>query len=640
MRNIQHTIPVFLKNRVNIIVVVLTLAALYLFIPHFFIRPLGPLQSENYFEASLDPSWIATLNYASKLNMAWGTDFTFTYGPLAYFITRNGWDINKYVLLAYDVFYLFNFCALIFITFRKSSNKWLAALLIVSLLVIVPTFPFGGAAIILFVFLIFWVTMAIRLPRPLYMVMAALLGSLLFFVKFNTGFVALACFYGLVGYTTLFGKLKLWAAAIYVAIPIALILFTAHAVGLNITDYAQSGLELVKGYNETMYYEDGGVYNMLYVAFGIMFLLLVYAYITLKNFPARDNVIIMLISFGALYILYKQAFVRTDLWHSTEFFKYVLLLILASGMLFYRHAAKAPAFIITVVCVACLFTNFKYASYDLTGLQGKIDKSRYFIDFAEYEKDDKVHFMPNENGLPPEILEQIGSSTVDIYPYNAHMLFENGLNYLPRPVMQSYTAYTAYLQELNYNHYTSGNAPQFVLYDYSSIDARYPLFDEPRLQLVFQYNYQIAATFTHMGREVLLLEKRSNAKPVQFKFVKEYAMKLGSPIVPQKDTYYEISVYHGLLGKAKGLLRFAPKMLLAAHTADGQVHDYRTSKTLLEGGVYSGTLITSTTDFEAMLKNVSLGAANNILYYEIKAEKQRYFKEKIRIKEYKIIHYK
>jgi hypothetical protein len=84
----------------------------------------------------------------------------------------------------------------------------------------------------------------------------------------------------------------------------------------------------------------------------------------------------------------------------------------------------------------------------------------------------------------------LGSST-DILPWDISDLTSQGINYKPRPIFQSYSAYTPTLQSLNATHFESINKPDFIVLRTGSIDERTPLeMDAPAL-LTISENYTL-----------------------------------------------------------------------------------------------------------------------------------------------------
>jgi hypothetical protein len=207
---------------------------------------------------------------------------------------------------------------------------------------------------------------------------------------------------------------------------------------------------------------------------------------------------------------------------------------------------------------------------------------------------------------------------------------------MPRPVIQAYAAYTPYLENLNFEYYNSEKAPKYVVYDYESIDMRYPLFDEPKVNLVFMKNYRIVDKFDFNGRHLLLLEKKSGAKPLEFKLIREYAMYLDTPLRPKEGIYYEVGVYNTLKAKVRSVLYYAVPINLKIRTMDNIVTDFKTSTPLLSSGLFSSVMITSTEDFQKMMKGDSIANNKKIREYGFRTDFKSSFKEKIRIKEYQI----
>jgi hypothetical protein len=188
---------------------------------------------------------------------------------------------------------------------------------------------------------------------------------------------------------------------------------------------------------------------------------------------------------------------------------------------------------------------------------------------------------------------------------------------------------------LDFEHYNNyATAPEFVVYEFASIDERYPLFDESRVNLALFKNYEAAELFEIDGRKVLLLQKKKEFKPITFEKTNEYAMLLNSPLVPKKDSYYEIGIYNSMTGKIASLFNHSPEIRLEINLKSGGVINYRTSKLLLEIGLFSDKYFSETKSFKS---NFDLVNDNQeVKYYNFKPLNPSSFKDKIRITEYKI----
>jgi hypothetical protein len=105
--------------------------------------------------------------------------------------------------------------------------------------------------------------------------------------------------------------------------------------------------------------------------------------------------------------------------------------------------------------------------------------------------------------LPPAVIRDLRSHTVDVQPTEASAVWTFGLHWRPQPVFQSYAVLTPALDRLNADFLASPRAPERVLrlHPLSSIDDRNPVFDAPAAFLALVCNYR--ETSAGGGFEVL-----------------------------------------------------------------------------------------------------------------------------------------
>src|SRR5574343_297930 len=137
---------IFSKNTLYLLIAILLT---YVIFPTFFITGLYPISTDNYFWNSLDPSWSLALKYSGNLDLIWGKDVAFTYGPLSYLIIKNGWEASKCSLLFFDILFYLNL--------RSYVNKIVVVFFAVLLTAIILAYPNVGAALVLHLFLAFWI---------------------------------------------------------------------------------------------------------------------------------------------------------------------------------------------------------------------------------------------------------------------------------------------------------------------------------------------------------------------------------------------------------------------------------------------------------------------------------------------------
>ena len=475
-----------LNFRNDYVAILIALIASFTLFPYFFQLTQSPIPSNNYSFNSLDASWVLTLGFVNIKELLWGSDFAFTYGPLSYLAIRNGWGMSKYSFLLFDIFYFINIFAICFITYKKSVNKVLVILVIAATVYSLPDYIGGSQALVLLLFLVFWIRQNLEDIKWYNYLFSITLLILLFFIKFNTGLISFLPYYGMLIFLAITKKEKFSILLFLAIIPISLIFIFSKLLNVALYDYIISGIEMVSGYNEIMYLNQFDIFNYQSLIFVFIFLSLLYfvARIILDRKIWLKNLFIFCLFSLCLFILYKQAFVRADSSHVIDFFNYSLLLLLCFTDFFIHKIKTISSFISFTLVIILVITIVKNPQYKTFHFANKFNKSNYFKGFSDFTPTSGLQIFPNNNQLPEAIKNKIGESTVDIYPWNIQLLFENKLNYLPRPVIQSYTSYTKYLENLNYEHYNSNKAPQFIIYEYLSIDNRYPLFDEPKMNLI------------------------------------------------------------------------------------------------------------------------------------------------------------
>lgn len=636
--NLSAKIKNKLSNPVNVIGVAIAFLGAFSCIPNQFAFDVYPIGIVNYLGDSLDPSWSLAMNYFSFKNLTWGEDVVFTYGPLCYLATRVGVNISKYPLILFDFFYFINFFFLNFYSYKRAQNKIIALFLILSAVALIPLFIGGASSLVFFIFLIFWIRMSIDEPSIKFYVIQVMILLLLFFLKFNTGLISFVAFYGQLLYLFISKKETKKMLLTLALAPLGLICFLSTSLNVNVVKYVSSGLQIVDGFNQTMGLTDIRLQDLhkLALYFGIVLVLfLLLAVYNKQKAVLLKNIFVLGLFFLCLFVIYKQSFVRGDLGHALDFFRYPLLLVLAIQSFLQFKIFNYKNLLLICIIIIPFFAESSQKIDVLADLSNKLNKSEYFNGLIHHNAASANHLLPNQNNLPASIKDKIGSASIDVFPWNIHLLFENELNYKPRPVLQSYSAYTKKLEELNFNYYNSNKRPQFVLLDYGSIDNRYPLFDEPKTTLALKQHYNVVDTLYHNKRSMMLLEKKLNSNALKFELIKEYAMQVGSPITPEQNIYYEFELYPTLKEKIYSTLYKPSDVSLKIQTSRSS-KEFKTSTSLLKNGLFCTRFINNTKQLHDEFANQSIAENDVITSYTIIPFDPSCYKNKIRIKEYKI----
>lgn len=607
----------------------------YFLFPSYYESNIFPLQPSDQSWTSLDPSWFINLNYVKTLNLTWGEDVVFTYGPLAQLVTKVGWNENKYLFLFFDLFLFANWFFILFLSLKKSKNYILTLSLAIIILLILPSWTGVATSIILLFFFQFWIRQAFETNDVISYLFLITISVLIFFIKLNTGLISLPIFITLLIYKFFKKEINYKFFLFYFTTPILLILILCNLLNVSISNYIINSLEIIKGYNGIMYLENQIEGSLVKIV------ILISLFIASLIFALWDKKLrkIEKIGYGTMYllfffILYKQAFVRADVGHINEFFIYFPLLIFTIPD--FHNCKKINYVVILILCM--LFVDVKFLNDNkpqVVDFNNKLNKKEYVNGFLNKTDTSGLFISQGYSKLPEEFIKKIGNHSVDVFPWNIQMLIENNLNYYPRPVFQSYTTYTDKLQELNFNFYNSENAPEYVIFEYQSIDNRYPLFDESLVYIVLKENYSIESVGIIDNREILLLKKNSIQKKIEFEKIDEYAMLLGSDLIPKEDVLYKIESYKNILGTVFSTFKHGLDIELVIQLKKGGNFSYKTSDNLLKAGVFSKVHIKDLKDFKNYFSEPD--KVEEISHYQLKSKEGNFLKDKLRITEYKII---
>src|SRR5262249_42292810 len=155
--------------------------------------------------------------------------------------------------------------------------------------------------------------------------------------------------------------------------------------------------------------------------------------------------------------------------------------------------------------------------------------------------------------------------SVDVFgSLQAHALL-NDLNYRPRPIFQSYAAYSARLAGLNEDFYLSQQAPDYVLFDLAGFEHKFPpLNDGPALRALLSNYAPVAA------EDVFLLLKRRSASPSKLTLLREGTLngeRLNLSAYPEDDLWVELDVKPSIWGRLMAFCVRPPPLRLSVWAA-------------------------------------------------------------------------
>ncbi|MCB0695930.1 MAG: hypothetical protein KDC07_01115, partial [Chitinophagaceae bacterium] len=535
----------------------------------------------------LDISWQLTLNYANLHNWTWGKDIAYTYGPLGFLSTRIGWGVSRWIFLSFDLLLAVNFFYVFKDFLKASASKLTGTLILIVAVLLMNTSHGTDLSWLLLFFIYFWLYKAYNEPSNASFIMLILLTSIAFYIKVNTGLISILFFVAHLVLLYFADKLSVLKALIILLSLASTIFLSAWLLNVYLPGYIMSAYELIKGYGSVMYLDNGEISverNIGTLYHAMKYLLIIYfIYIVLKG----KFVQLFFVAICGAYILMlkQQSYLRGDIQHLSEFFCYGPLVLLTGNLLHYKNNTQKlfSAAILFILTLSLFFKTEYNKKIGQLYEERFCNTKEYFKQFSE-NKIDSHHFAPDKRYIPASILNKIGDKSIDIFPWDSEYIIENQLNYTPRPVFQSFTAYTPYLQKINYDFYNS-NAPEYIIYDFDAIDNRCAFNDESMLNMFIIKNYELADTFTSNERIRALLKKKNIIKPLIFNKIGEKKIQLTDEIpTVAGSNYIRIDVKLNSKGKSVAF-RLRPPGINISFTAPNEHNRiYRTSPELLKAG--------------------------------------------------------
>ncbi|MCR4538241.1 hypothetical protein NUV89_07530 [Pseudomonas sp. 18.1.10] len=552
-------------------------------------------------ENGLDPSWAWAISHAVDTGVSLGKDIIFTYGPLA----------NVYTWMYSSVYGGLYFILSLYLAVAMSFGLW-------------SLFVDKRRAIPVIVLAIIFAWFGDR-KDAFYMVLPVvalfnLIGSNLEGEKFKGrrlyAFIALLPAFGILpliklsfsvicGFSALIGILLLVRQREYKVIPAVILMPIVTLVGLwvlvgqELTElplYIVNALPIISGYTEAM-----AIYGSLLLPAVALVgsVAVLYGVFSTTRLPKLLAVAAAILGAAYLFLLFKAGFVRQDTHPAMTGIGIMILALLAWPM---THSLRTlgTATIAIVAGSAVAFVSlsshpvgvtsyfFWRAEASLNGILIRVlDPDVFAADFKAAKQ-----AIAASDPIP-----KLAGST-DIYSYGQAALLASDNEWLPRPIFQSYSAYTPVLLEKNADFLQSNRAPKNIVFNIETIDGRMPSQEDGASwpALFQQYEPQAVA-----GQRIVL-SRNSNPAPTLVD-LGQIDTRMGQPVnIPEFDgqVYMTAKVRPSVLGKLKSLL-FKPSYLLSRVTLkSGQAFEYRVISGMMQTPFLVSPLVESSKEFLSM----------------------------------------
>lgn len=531
----------------------------------------------------LDPSWRMALSFFFREGLQFGRDVVFTYGPLGFLMgnTHDGsnfmvlfaWQALQGLLLAaivfrqgmqlpgYSRYFYFVFFFLLGINYHDVTQQM--AMAIVAFEQLREREPATARRSIL----------------------AGVLLALFSLVKFTNLILAVVFVIAIAG-------LRLWRRQSRGAALMAGAFFGAFILGwilcrqnpLNLPAYLRNSWEISQGYQEAM----GVAAPPQALWKGLTALGLIIAYAGLHFITATDRAqsLAVIVALGGFtYLNWKHGFIRAD-GHMVGFFYAALFIATAFPALLADSVRWRVVKRVVLVAAAFLALsgigdalpgflrgiagyNQDRVGYTIPGLMNPPDRARQYDDV--FQRQQVAHALPKTRAV-------VGQASIDVFGHEQAVAIINGFNFRPRPVFQGYSAYRPHLARLNFEHYASDRAPDFVLVKFHTIDHRHVALDDSELLRLLPHRYR----FVHLEKGYMLWQRKPGAfdpasiapQPVatgEFRLGEMWSVGDAA----REPLWATIDVRLNLLGKLRSFFYKPPQLMLHLEDDKGNKSDYR-----------------------------------------------------------------
>ena len=576
-------------------------------------------------EDGLDPSWMIGINQAVFQGLRFGSEMIFTYGPYAGILSKSYHPGTDFICNAGGIF--------------------LGTLYLWALLQVIKDFSILHLTILLA--LLSGLMLNLDSLVASYSLLAGLLciriyksphdkqpkGNRVFFLTIlffpfgllpliKGSFLAISIGVTLLSSTLFIADKDYRSALATITSPFFSLLVFWKLAGqptLGLPEYFTSISQIISGYTDAMSIDGSTQDVAVYLLFSAS--LLTATLISNQGKAAAKNLYITAIIALFLFISFKAGFVRHDLYHIlTPAFSILISSVLSINLIIVKYRNHLA--ILSVTAWAILDSHSAQSStsrfidntkgFYYSTLTGALNlESRGAILEKKYTS--SLNSIKSKAKLP--LLE--GSS--DIYSSAQSALIASGNDWNPRPVLQSYSAYSKSLAQKNRDHLLKINSPANIFFKVDPIDGNLPSSEDGLSWPVLLHSYSLNSfhdEYALLKRKSTLNTEPNFSPPV---FEKHQLGELVALTPNAGIIFITISVSKTILGKFLSILYKPRHLTININLANGGKRSYRLLPGMAESGFVISPLIENSTEFSELYNRTKVLENKAVLSYSITA---------------------
>ncbi|MBI4946798.1 MAG: hypothetical protein HY840_10415 [Bacteroidetes bacterium] len=546
----------------------------------------------------LDASLPYAYNYFFNTGIQYGTDILFVYGPLAFLKMPLPVGINLPLSITFTSLVYFTFIYLfLFLGHLINKRKWILHAGILSILcqiLVIDDLLVGITAVSILIYH--------ETKNQKWFIIPLLSAVLGLYIKVSIGIVSLLMLFSYsIFYYRLVRDIK---KPILLAVSGIILYFLIWLViygNLNGSlDYFWASFQIAKGYSlaDAVYPNNNW---WLLAGFIISFLL-----IPVLSKDKKIFLLYWMCAFSA-FAVWKHAYTREEEFHLQAFYTFLILFFSVFGIFIDR--IKPLHIILMLVSCITLYRNMclteLYHINTPLSFNGINNFRQVFFNYKQLTE--KSMAISKENiqsrKLPKEVLEIIGKAEVDVYPWDFSFFPANNLSWKPRPVIQSYAAYTEWLDKEDATYFSSDESAPYIIWEllddrygqsgFCSIDNRYLLNDEPTgIYQLFNHYKPI-----YKNSKIILFQKTEKENLFSSQSIgKDTAVWNQWIKIPSTEDgilRVKIKIARSSIGTLKAYLYKDEEFRMDCKLINGNVFQYRIIPNSAERGIWINPLITS-----------------------------------------------
>lgn len=599
--------------------------ALLLIVGTLVLIPWHPLDEPS----DIEQAWALALHLAFLRGLAFGREFVFSFGPWG-FISR-GYHPDTY-LLSLLIWATFSaiFIESVWSFARRHGSRFIASLAVVAGVI---TILFRSRESLLFALPLLWFLEGREQPRSVRFFVLTVATALAALGKFSL-LLCLLPLAALLAFDEIFRRRRPpWSLAAIAAAVLGWWLAAGQRIG-DAIPFFRHGLEIAGRYADAMALMPNDVTAPLnFVAASALLAIVVFIG---GRASGRPWFWLDVLAFANVaFFAFKAAFVRWDYFHVSEGYGTLLLLIVIGASMNWRPlSARHPELkllipLLPLLVIAASTADptdfldqrmFRQSARDVTSIiSGGWPAHRRSLN-EEFER-----FVSDAERKTADLRME---GTVDVYPVLASTVARLE-RYAPRPIPQSYAAYSPLLARLNADH-LQDVGPDQILFDIAPIDERHPALDDASSWPHLLAYYEVAG----QGSSLLLLERRMNPRRLQFHPLGtgSYAIGEGVTLPPFLNPIWaEIHIEKSLLGHLASFFLKAPVVTLEVRTTERQdASQFRLPIALASGGFILSPAVPDRAAFAELVEQPEDNRLPRVVGIRVVAD-ERFYEPRVRI---------